>query len=125
MRMCEFSLQDTHIHLIVEASDKLALSRGMQALAVRIARAVNRRLGRHGQVIADRYHARPLRTPREVKTALHYVRTNMQKHAAERGISLDPQAQDPFSSVSAEARWYGVYPTVATPQTWLMRSAPS
>ena len=76
MRMCEFSVQDTHIHLIVEAADKQALSRGMQALAVRIARAVNRMLGRRGQVIADRHHAKPLRTPTEVKNAVHYVRHN-------------------------------------------------
>jgi REP element-mobilizing transposase RayT len=122
MRMCEFSLQDTHIHLIVEASDKLALSRGMQALSVRIARAVNRRLGRHGQVIADRYHARPLRTPTEVRNAVHYVRNNMQKHAAEHGVFLDPLARDPFSSVSIDARWYGAYPTVAEPHTWLLRN---
>jgi REP element-mobilizing transposase RayT len=125
MRMCEFSLQDAHIHLIVEASDKRALSRGMQALSVRIARAVNRMLGRHGQVIADRYHARPLRTPTEVRNAVHYVRNNMQKHAAERGVVIDPLAKDPFSSVSAEARWYGDSPTVALPQTWLLRNAPS
>jgi hypothetical protein len=121
MRMCEFSLQDTHIHMIVEARDKLALSRGMQALSVRIARSVNRRLGRHGQVIADRYHARLLRTPTEVKNAVHYVRNNLQKHAAERGIVIDPLARDPFSSVSIEARWYGGHSTVAEPQTWLLR----
>jgi REP element-mobilizing transposase RayT len=117
MRMCEFSVQDTHIHLIVEAGDKQALSRGMQALAVRIARAVNRMLGRHGQVIADRYHSKPLRTPTEVKNALHYVRYNMQHHAA--GL-VDAWARDPFSSASVEGRRYGEFPTVAEPQTWLL-----
>src|SRR5262245_6191892 len=47
MRLCEFSVQDGHIHLIVEAEDKNALSRGMQGLEIRLARAVNRVLGRH------------------------------------------------------------------------------
>ena len=34
------------LHLIVEASDSVALARGIQGLLVRIARAVNRVLGR-------------------------------------------------------------------------------
>ena len=65
MRMCEFSVQSNHIHLIVEAADKKALAKGVGALEIRIAKSINRMLGRHGRVFLDRYHARELRTPTE------------------------------------------------------------
>jgi len=41
-RLVHFSVQSNHMHLIAEAEDARSLSRGMQALGVRIARAVNR-----------------------------------------------------------------------------------
>ena len=40
-----------------EAADAMALARGVQALSIRAARAINRVLGRRGKVFADRYHA--------------------------------------------------------------------
>ena len=40
-RIIHWSVQYDHVHLIVEASDKTALSRGLQGLAVRVARYVN------------------------------------------------------------------------------------
>src|SRR3954465_5189082 len=58
-----YSIQGNHIHLVVEARDETFLSRGMQGLAVRIARAINRVAGRKGRVFADHYFARELRTP--------------------------------------------------------------
>jgi len=69
-RIVHFSVQATHIHLVVEADDKLALARGVQGLAVRLARAVNRLLRRRGRVFAERYHARPLTSPRAVRNAI-------------------------------------------------------
>src|SRR5688572_29131264 len=72
-RLVHFSVQRDHLHLIAEASDRRALSRGMQGLTIRVARAVNRQLGRSGSVFAERYHARALRTPRAVHFALRYV----------------------------------------------------
>src|SRR5215510_1729101 len=65
-RVCEYSVQRNHIHLIVEADDTLALSRGMQGLVVRIAKAVNRVMRRKGAVFADHYHAHELSKPIEV-----------------------------------------------------------
>ena len=67
---------------MVEASDRAALSRGMQGLGVRIARALNRLWRRQGKVLADRYHAHVLNSPREVRTALAYVLHNARKHRA-------------------------------------------
>ncbi len=65
-RICHFSVQSNHIHLLVEAKSREALSRGVQGLAIRLARAANRTLQRTGKVWGDRYHRRDLATPRAV-----------------------------------------------------------
>jgi REP element-mobilizing transposase RayT len=88
-RVVQFSVQTDHVHLIVEASDKVALSRGIAGLSIRVARAINRVLFRKGNVFSDRYHARALRTPREVRHALVYVLLNFRKHL-DRPPSVDP-----------------------------------
>ena len=59
---------------------------GMQGLAIRIARGLNRLWGRKGKVFADRYHDRVLRTPREVRNALAYVLNNARRHAVRCGV---------------------------------------
>jgi putative transposase len=79
-RICEFSVQDDHIHLVVEAAAPRTLSHGMRRLTLRIARAVNRLLFRRGAVFADRWHGRLLTRPREVRNALVYVLGNFRKH---------------------------------------------
>ena len=66
-RILHFSVQDDHLHLIVEADDRRALGRGLRGLAIRVARAVNRALGRRGRVWDERYHARALTTPRAMR----------------------------------------------------------
>jgi hypothetical protein len=53
----------------------------MAGLSIRVARTINRELGRRGRLLADRYHARALRTPREVRHCLVYVLMNFKKHA--------------------------------------------
>ena len=79
-RVLHFSVQDDHVHLIVEADVARAFARGLRGLAIRIARAVNRALSRRGTVWGDRYHARALTTPRAVRHALVYVLMNRHKH---------------------------------------------
>ena len=59
-RLVEFGIQTTHLHLIAEADDERALSRGMQGLLVRVAKALNAEWGRCGRVLRDRYDARIL-----------------------------------------------------------------
>src|SRR5437660_8667867 len=66
-RIIAFSTQDDHLHLVVEAADRQHLSRGVGGLAIRVARAVNRALGRRGRVWDERYHARALTTPRAMR----------------------------------------------------------
>lgn len=94
-RVVEFSVQRDHLHLLVEADDRGALSRGMQGLVVRVARAVNRVMGARGRVVADRYHARELTSPRAVRNALVYVLHNGRKHRATRAW-IDPCSSAPW-----------------------------
>ncbi len=102
-RLVHYSFLGNHAHFIVEARDRDALGRGMRALGIRVARAVNRLAERTGRVLADRYHARLLATPREVRNALRYVLLNARRHAAAAGAKLKGAVRlDPASS----ARWF-------------------
>src|SRR5204862_1615705 len=100
--LCHYAILNDHLHLIVEAVDRTALSRGAQGLAIRIARALNKLWGSRGSVFADRYHDRILRTPRETRNAVRYVLANAKKHAAQGGGSRPAQAIDTFTS----APWF-------------------
>lgn len=92
-QIVHFSVQHDHIHLIVEAANRVALARGMAGLAIRVARAVNKRLGRRGRFWHDRYHRSDLPTARSVRNAIRYVLHNFTKHApiwAGHGVIVDP-----------------------------------
>jgi hypothetical protein len=131
-RLVHFSVQHNHLHLVCEAEDERALARGMQGLSIRIARALNRRFERSGRVFADRYHSRPLRTPREVRHALAYVINNARHHGPKRG----PGWMDPCSSAvffkgwqrgtwidqgeCLEELWSDAGRPFAAPATWLL-----
>jgi putative transposase len=102
-RIVHFSIQSNHIHLLVEAKDQVALGRAMKGFGVRVARRLNRLGDRKGRVIADRYHARYLRSPTEVRRALVYVLQNGVKHARDEGriargerVWIDPHCSAPF-----------------------------
>ena len=118
MRLLQFSVQGNHIHLVVEALDQQKLSRAMQGLAIRLAKGINRASGQRGTVFADRYHAHLLKTPTEVRNAVHYVLHNRQKHRR-----THPWYIDEFSSASGEACWYvgdkGAAWVIVEPRTWL------
>ena len=90
-RVIHYSVQFDHLHLIVEATDRAALLSGLRGLAIRTARAINRAGGRRGRVWVERYHARALRTPREVRAALVYVLQNWRKTVGG-AENLDPCA---------------------------------
>jgi len=120
-RLQHFSVQSDHLHLIVEADEPTRLARGIQGLAIRVARAVNRALSRHSAVWMERYHARALTTPREVRNALVYVLNNVRKHVpGARGL-------DPRSSAAWFTGWRTAVATMAEPapvaqaRTWLVR----
>jgi putative transposase len=88
-RVVHHSIQTNHLHLLVEAEDSKALSRGASALIVRIARRLNALLGRKGSVFPERYHGHELTTPREVRHAIAYVLLNAHRHRVIRN-GLDP-----------------------------------
>jgi REP element-mobilizing transposase RayT len=99
-RLLHFSVQHDHVHLVVEAADKRALSSGVRSLAIRVAIYVNELLMRRGSFWADRWHGRALKTPREVRNALRYVLANFRKHAPAKTnpeTTMSPGV-DPYSS---------------------------
>ena len=123
----EFSVQDDHLHLIVEADDKDALARGMKSFSVRANRLFNAAVGRgRGPVWADRYHRRDLTSARQVRNALVYCLANGKKH--QRLTSGMPRI-DPCSS----ARWFQGWTAIrqhddgprpsAEARTFLLRTA--
>jgi putative transposase len=126
-RVVHFAVQEDHLHLLVEADDSPSLSRGMIGLTVRLARAFNRTLARRGSVWGERFHARALRTPREVRYCLVYVLMNRKKHAPR---SASGTGLDACSSAQWFTGWR--YPPalgppgsqyvapVVPPRTWLL-----
>ncbi|MBK7402930.1 MAG: hypothetical protein IPJ34_43570 [Myxococcales bacterium] len=121
-RVVHFSVQDDHVHLIVEAHDSASLRAGAQGLGVRLARAVNRALGRRGRVLGDRFHTRALRTPREVRFALIYVLQNFRKHSRLAATRLDPCSSAPWFDGFRELAPLGLERApVHAPRTWLAR----
>src|SRR5215213_9970393 len=117
-RICQFSIQGNHIHLICEAGDTTQLARGL-----------NGYLGRTGSVFDDRYHLEILTTPTQTRHALCYVLHNARRH----GEPIEPRfgGMDPFSSAWwfdgwKDASWrLGIPPpevrTVAAAETWLLK----
>lgn len=116
-RILHFSVQTNHLHLIVEATDEAALSRGMRGLGTRLARAIHGALKARGRVWAERYHGRALRNPREVRATLVYVLMNAKKHGARiNGI-------DRFSSAPWFDGFVGVTPSSAPSPTVAPKTA--
>jgi REP element-mobilizing transposase RayT len=99
MRVCELAVMGNHVHLVVETEDREGLGQGMKGFGVRVARGLNRMMGRRGRVLADRYHAHPLRTPTEVRRAVTYVRNNYRNHFAS---EVPRTFVDPYSSARPE-----------------------
>jgi REP element-mobilizing transposase RayT len=140
-RIVHVSIQGTHVHLLVEAQDRLALARGMQGFQISAAKhlnaAISKRRGlarrRRGTVFADRYHAEVIRSPRQARHALAYVLNNWRRHGENSNRDVRGWRIDPFSSAVSFDGWTGV--DVANPgwgppyealpvweaKTWLLR----
>jgi len=54
-RLVHYSVQSNYVHLVCEARDRGELARGIQALAIRLAKRLNRLWKRTGRLFADRY----------------------------------------------------------------------
>ncbi|HEY0253675.1 MAG TPA: hypothetical protein VGC41_19220, partial [Kofleriaceae bacterium] len=134
--------QNTHLHLIVEAADKDALTFGMRAFQISAAKRLNamfsrrRRLAkrRRGLVFLDRYHAEDLASVRQVRNALSYVLNNWRRHRVDTSTSIDLCAGhlDPYASGLSFAGWREALPPpgrlprdyesapTSMPRTWLL-----
>ena len=108
-RLVEFSVQGNHLHLIVEADDNEALSRALQGLCIRIAKALNKMMGRAGKVFDDHYHAHLLSSPTALANAIAYLLGNAAHHFGVAG-------RDPYSSAEPSAR-----EMLSEPRGWLLR----
>lgn len=79
-RIVHISIQQNHIHLIIEAGNALMLTRGMQSFAIRTARAINRAADRTGKVFKFRYKAKQVRDRGYARNVLSYVLNNWRRH---------------------------------------------
>jgi REP element-mobilizing transposase RayT len=119
-RIVHLSIQGNHIHLLVEAENRMALARGMQAFEISAAKHINaacakagswweRRHGggkrRKGSVFPDRYHAEIITTPKQARHALSYVLNNWRKHREDRAAFARGWKIDPFSTAWAFEGW--------------------
>ena len=132
-RIVHLSIQRTHLHLLVEAADHAALSRGMQGFLISAARRINAAISpRHrGTVFPDRYHERVVDSPAQCRNALSYVLNNWRHHGDDRDRDW---LVDPLSSASNFSGWRelsrrelrfpplegAALPTSAS-ETWLLR----
>ncbi len=143
-RIAHMSIQRDHIHLIVEADNKSALSKGVQGFSISAARQINKAITarggdrRTGRVIADRFHARPLTSPRAVRNTIAYALNNWRHHGEDRAPFARTWRVDPFSSGAVFFDWkelegspvlWPLPPTyhpliVFRPRTWLLQSWP-
>ena len=124
-RLNHYSVQSNHLHLIVEADNREAMTRGMKGLLVRVAKALNKLWGRRGKVTRERFHESILKSPTQVRNAIAYVLKNSRRH---RVRLKDPF--DPYSSCKAFKGWKETWifptheegaPPVVPPRTWMLR----
>ena len=126
-RVVHLSIQRDHVHLLGEASDRMALARGMQAFQISAAKHINAALSRRGSVFPDRYHPEIIKSRRRARNALAYVLNNWRKH---REPLVREYTIDPFSTAVHFDGWRDLHETgfpasyeplpVWKPKTWLL-----
>src|SRR5262249_4196909 len=103
-RIVHLSIQNNHVHLLVEANNCKALSTGMQGFQISAAKHINAALSvgkrerRKGSVFPDRYHAKTITSRRGARHCLAYVLNNWRHHGEHRAGFARNWKIDPFSS---------------------------
>lgn len=124
-RIVEFSVQEDHIHTIVEGDDKKALECGIKSLTARVTKRLKKLLGlKRVKVWGGRYHRRDLTSPRQVRNALVYVLSNFKKHQrmADGTPRIDLRSSSQWSTGWIQVRPLPDEPSpVQPPRTWLAR----
>ena len=129
-RLVHFAVLSNHLHFVVEADSKRALSMGMQKVLHSISRRLNALsvreqggrqiaprvasseassgeggyralVGWIGRVFSDRYFAHHLKTPTEMEHAVRYVRDNAKKHYGAEATGLLRQGRRLLDSFSS------------------------
>ncbi|MEO7096797.1 MAG: transposase [Polyangiales bacterium] len=124
VRVVHYSVQGNHVHMVVEATDRVALARRVKGFAIRVARAINHVMKRRGSVFADRYHTRVIASPRDMRNVLAYVLKNRRHHVGSRAAAIDR-----YSSADRFDGWDAPVPAptgrllVDRPASWLLRTA--
>jgi REP element-mobilizing transposase RayT len=122
-RIVHISIQHNHVHLLVEADNKRALSRGMQSFQISAAKHLNRAVSvksiargsakfreamanrRRGSVFPERYHQEIIKTPKQARHTLAYVLNNWRKHREDRHSFSCTWRVDPYSSGAVFDGW--------------------
>jgi putative transposase len=129
-RIVHASIQESHLHMIVEATSGEALTTGMHSFLVSAARGINRAHHAHGRVF-ERYHATTLTTPSQVRNCIAYVLNNWRHHQVD---ACQPWLIDKYSSAVGFDGWrelhgarfaipVGYEPLVThEPTQWLLRA---
>ncbi|CAN5864536.1 hypothetical protein BH11MYX2_BH11MYX2_25760 [soil metagenome] len=110
-RIIHVSIQQSHIHLIVEAPNQVALSKAMQGFKISAAKHINRVLSgergkrRRGAVFSERYFAEVIKTPRQARNTLAYVLNNWRKHGEDKRRVAREWRLDPFSTAAVFPGW--------------------
>jgi REP element-mobilizing transposase RayT len=122
-RIVHISIQHNHVHLLVEADNKRALSRGMQSFQISAAKHLNRAVSvksvkrgaakyreamsnrRRGSVFPDRYHQEIIKTPKQARHTLAYVLNNWRKHKEDRHDFARTWNVDPYSTGALFDGW--------------------
>ncbi len=118
-RIVHISIQRDHVHLLVEADHKMALSRGMQSFQISAAKHLNRAVSvkavraelrrtptyraamtnrRRGTVFPDRFHQEIITSPKQARRALGYVLNNWRKHREDAHDAARRWRIDPYST---------------------------
>ena len=101
-----FSVQGNHLHLVAEADDRGAMTQGMRALLIRVAKRLNAVMRTRGGVYADRFHERVLRSPSEVRNVVRYVLANHEHHfGASAAVDSCSSANPALDVVSLPGSW--------------------
>ena len=141
-RIVHLSIQRTHVHLLVEANDRSALSKAMQGFQISAAKRLNAAISkgkpgprRRGVVFPDRYHTEIITSPRHARHTLSYCLNNFRKHQEDLRAPMSSWTIDWFSSAVMFPGWteYGDAPflwrgpetydplIVYQPRTWLLK----
>ncbi len=121
VRVVHVSIQAKHVHLLVEAADRIALARGMQSFQISAAKRLNAAITppgerrRRGNVFTDRYHAQVITNPRQARHCLAYVLNNWRHHHEDREGRARDWKVDKYSSALAFDGWREEW---ATPEKW-------